>query len=108
MTDLIFGFVAVGIAPGRLAPAAGERLRDWLADGCHGEMLWMESRADERASPDALWAQVRSVVMLGMSYAPAAVRGPKRLAGAGAPCQAMRLDVADERNLTAGLLRSFR
>lgn len=34
-------------------------------------MLWMESRADQRASPDALWPEVRSVIMLGMSYAPA-------------------------------------
>ena len=65
------GFVAVGIAPGSLAPAAGERLRLWLAEGRHGDMLWMENRADERASPDALWPEVRSVIMLGMSYAPA-------------------------------------
>lgn len=64
------GFVAVGIAPGSLAPAASERLQAWLADGCHGEMLWMESRADQRASPDALWPEVKSVIMLGMSYAP--------------------------------------
>ena len=64
------GFVAFGIAPGSLAPAAGDRLRQWLADGCHGDMLWMESRADQRASPDALWPEVRSVIMLGMSYAP--------------------------------------
>ena len=65
------GFAAVGIAPGSLAPAAGERLRAWLAEGRHGDMLWMESRADERASPDMLWPEVRSVIMLGMSYAPA-------------------------------------
>ena len=65
------GFVAFGIAPGRLAPLAGERLRQWLADGRNGEMLWMESRADQRASPDALWPEVKSVIMLGMSYAPA-------------------------------------
>lgn len=65
------GFVAFGIAPSSLAPSAGERLRQWLAEGRHGEMLWMEARADQRASPDALWPEVRSVIMLGMSYAPA-------------------------------------
>jgi epoxyqueuosine reductase len=64
------GFVAFGIAPGKLAPLVGERLHQWLADGRHGEMLWMESRADQRASPDALWPEVKSVIMLGMSYAP--------------------------------------
>lgn len=73
------GFVAFGIAPGRLAPLAGERLRQWLVEGCHGEMLWMESRADQRASPDALWPEVKSVIMLGMSYAPA--NDPMALAG---------------------------
>jgi epoxyqueuosine reductase len=73
------GFVAFGIAPGRLAPSAGERLRAWLADGHHGDMLWMENRADQRASPDALWPEVKSVIMLGMSYAPAT--DPMALAG---------------------------
>ena len=73
------GFAAFGIAPGSLAPEAGVRLRRWLADGHHGDMLWMESRADQRASPDALWPEVRSVIMLGMSYAPA--NDPMALAG---------------------------
>jgi epoxyqueuosine reductase len=73
------GFAAFGIAPGQLAPFAGERLRAWLAEGRHGEMLWMESRADQRASPDALWPEVKSVIMLGMSYAPP--NDPMALAG---------------------------
>ena len=64
------GFVAFGIAPGHLAPRVGERLRQWLQEGRHGEMLWMESRADERANPEILWPDVKSVIMLGMSYAP--------------------------------------
>ncbi len=73
------GFVAFGIAPGMLAPEAGIRLQQWLADGHHGDMLWMESRAEQRASPDALWPEVRSVIMLGMSYAPP--NDPMALAG---------------------------
>jgi epoxyqueuosine reductase len=64
------GFVAFGIAPGHLAPAAGLRLQQWLNEGLHGDMLWMESRTDERANPDVLWPEVKSVIMLGMSYAP--------------------------------------
>jgi epoxyqueuosine reductase len=46
-------------------------LRQWLADGCHGDMLWMAQTVDRRASPRGLWPDVRSVVMLGTSYAPA-------------------------------------
>ena len=44
-------------------------------------MIWMEGRADHRASPAGLWPAVRSVISLGMSYAPAA--DPLRLAGEG-------------------------
>jgi len=64
------GFVAFGIAPASLAPRTSERLHQWLRDGHHGDMLWMESRSDQRASPDVLWPEVKSVIMLGMSYAP--------------------------------------
>ena len=66
------GFSAFGVAGADCAPKSGERLREWLADGAHGEMIWMEEKADRRASPAALWPEVRSIVSLGMSYAPAA------------------------------------
>jgi epoxyqueuosine reductase len=65
------GFAAVGVARADCAPKSGERLREWLASGAHGEMLWMEERAEQRASPGGLWPEVRSVIALGMSYAPA-------------------------------------
>jgi epoxyqueuosine reductase len=65
------GFAVCGFAEARLAPTAGKRLRQWVADGCHGDMLWMEGRLDERTDPAVLWPEVRSVIMLGMSYAPA-------------------------------------
>ena len=65
------GFSAWGIARVDAAPEAGERLRQWIADGHHGEMAWMEDRADQRASPTGLWPEARSVIALGMSYAPA-------------------------------------
>jgi epoxyqueuosine reductase len=75
------GFAACGIARADSAPAAGARLRAWLAEGAHGDMIWMEARADQRASPQALWPEVRSVIALGMSYAPAG--DPLRLAESG-------------------------
>lgn len=63
------GFVACGIT--HADHDFGPRLRDWLAAGSHGQMGWMEDRADQRAGPQALWPEARSVIMLGMSYAPA-------------------------------------
>ncbi|NIJ39722.1 epoxyqueuosine reductase [Sphingopyxis panaciterrae] len=65
------GFVAFGIAGAEAAPQTAARLNQWLADGCHGGMIWMENRAGQRGSPKGLWPEVRSVIALGMSYAPA-------------------------------------
>jgi epoxyqueuosine reductase len=65
------GFAACGIARADAAPKAGERLRQWLAEGRHGSMIWMEERAHHRERPVGLWPEVRSVIALGMSYAPA-------------------------------------
>jgi epoxyqueuosine reductase len=66
------GFCAFGVAGADAAPKAGERLRQWLAEGAHGDMLWMAETADRRASPAGLWPEAQSVIALGMSYAPAA------------------------------------
>jgi epoxyqueuosine reductase len=52
--------------------AAGERLRAFLADGRHGDMDWMARNAERRADPKVLWTDVRSILMLGISYAPEA------------------------------------
>jgi epoxyqueuosine reductase len=64
------GFAAVGFARADAAPRAGERLREWLDEGRHGDMIWMEERAHHRVSPAGLWPDVRSVIALGLSYAP--------------------------------------
>jgi epoxyqueuosine reductase len=73
------GFAAIGFARADAAPRTAERLREWLATGAHGDMIWMEETAARRGSPAALWPEVRSVISLGMSYAPAA--DPLALAG---------------------------
>ncbi len=49
---------------------AGERLAAFLQAGRHGDMAWMEANAERRSSPTELWPDVRTIVMLGMSYAP--------------------------------------
>jgi len=74
------GFVACGVAPASTEPQRAARLAEWLGEGAHGTMEWMETRAEQRADPQALWPEARSVIALGMSYAPAA--DPLALAGA--------------------------
>jgi epoxyqueuosine reductase len=65
------GFVACGFARADSAAHAGGELREWLGEDRHGEMGWMEERAGQRASPQGLWPEARSVIALAMSYAPA-------------------------------------
>jgi epoxyqueuosine reductase len=75
------GFVACGFTRADAVPQAGERLREWIAAGFHGEMGWIEDRAEQRASPNGLWPEARSVIALAMSYAPST--DPLALAGQG-------------------------
>ena len=67
----VLGFAAVGFAPAADDPLRAQRLHEWLGEGHHGEMAWMEARADVRQGPQAMWPEARSVIALGMSYAPA-------------------------------------
>jgi epoxyqueuosine reductase len=66
----VLGFDAVRVTSPDAVTAAGERLGEFLAAGRHGDMEWMATHAERRRSPQHLWPDVRSIVMLGMSYAP--------------------------------------
>jgi epoxyqueuosine reductase len=59
-----------GVTKPDAVPETKARLERFLADGAHGDMVWMASTAERRAAPSALWPDVRSVVMLGMNYGP--------------------------------------
>jgi epoxyqueuosine reductase len=64
------GFDAVGVARPDAIPSAAKRLREFLAAGAQGDMMWLAANADRRADPRALWPEVRSIVMLGINYGP--------------------------------------
>ena len=64
------GFDAIGIARPDAAPLSKARLEQFLAEGAHGDMIWMETTAGRRGEPRALWPDVRSVIMLGLNYGP--------------------------------------
>lgn len=65
------GFDAIGFAPAELGGDVAENLRKFISLGLHGEMAWMPEKADRRIGPNALWPEAKSVIALGMSYAPA-------------------------------------
>ena len=66
------GFHDLRVTTADQAGATAERLGAFLAEGRHGDMVWMVRNADRRASVHALWPEARSVIVLGMSYAPEA------------------------------------
>ncbi len=66
------GFDAAAIASPDATVRAGAEFHNFLKDGFHGSMSWLEAKADRRASPHVLWPDVRSIVMLALSYGPVA------------------------------------
>ena len=65
------GFDAVGFATvDRIGPDLAEKLDAFMALGRHGEMRWLEDKAERRRHPAALWPAARSIVALGLNYGP--------------------------------------
>jgi epoxyqueuosine reductase len=64
------GFDLVGVVPATAADGF-DHLRDWLARGFAGAMGYVQRHAEARRHPAAILPEVRSVVMVGMNYAPA-------------------------------------
>ncbi|MDP3540587.1 MAG: tRNA epoxyqueuosine(34) reductase QueG [Azonexus sp.] len=63
------GFAAIGVAradPGQ----AAEHLRQWLAEGCHGEMDYMARHAELRAQPSLLHPGTLTVISAAVDYLP--------------------------------------
>jgi epoxyqueuosine reductase len=64
------GFDAVGFAEARLDAEARTGLREFIARGYHGDMGWLAGTAARRSDPQMLWPEARTVIVLGISYAP--------------------------------------
>jgi epoxyqueuosine reductase len=64
------GFDSFGIASASARPDLPEKLNAALAAGWHGDMDWMAETAERRASPNVLWPEARSIIVLGMNYGP--------------------------------------
>jgi epoxyqueuosine reductase len=64
------GFDVARFAKAASPERAGERLRDYLDRGRHGDMGWMEANAERRADPLTLWPEAKSVLVVGLNYGP--------------------------------------
>ena len=64
------GASCVGVA--QIAPVADEAIaiyEQWLADGCHADMAYLEKYADVRANPALLLEGARSLIIAAFSFA---------------------------------------
>jgi len=64
------GFDSVRVTRPEGIGNAYEGLDMFLRAGRHGDMSWMAETAKRRGDPHSLMAQARSVIMVGLSYAP--------------------------------------
>jgi len=67
---LAFGFDAVGFAEARLDAEARAGLCEFIARGYHGDRGWLAGTTARRGDPRVLWPEARTVVVLGINYAP--------------------------------------
>src|SRR4051812_28153688 len=65
---LDMGFDKVGIAKAMALESEGARLFQWLENGFHGEMAWMERLKDKRIDPSKLLPGARSVIAVALNY----------------------------------------
>lgn len=65
------GFDAVGFTTAdRIGPELAARLDEFMALKRHGEMTWLEDKAERRRHPNALWPEARGIIALGLNYGP--------------------------------------
>lgn len=65
------GFDAVGFtSTDRIGPELAEKLDAFMALQRHGEMAWLEEKAERRRHPNALWPEAKSIIALGLNYGP--------------------------------------
>ena len=67
---LALGFDACRFTPIPDSWTASERLADFVAAQRHGEMGWLADTAARRTHPNAMWADARSAIVLGVNYGP--------------------------------------
>lgn len=64
------GFAACRVCAPDAIPDVPAQLEAFLSKGRHGQMAWLADRRAWRGDPQALWRDVRSVIMLAENYAP--------------------------------------
>lgn len=64
------GFSDMRITDAKADQSLKANLKDFIAKEYHGTMAWLPETLERRASPDQLWPDVKSIIVLTMNYGP--------------------------------------
>ena len=65
-----YEFDEVRIAEANLSNETQQHLRDFLNNGYHGEMAWLEQTIERRLSPKNIWQNARTAIIFAKNYGP--------------------------------------
>jgi len=71
---LEIGFSAIGISKAEYLEKESKQLKNWLQDGFHGEMKYMENHFEKRTDPRKLVDNAKSVISVLYNYYPPKVQ----------------------------------
>ncbi len=74
---LHLGFAACGIARAGKLTQHETPLKDWLKEGLHGALGYMETHLEKRLDPRMMVAGARSVIVVAMNYFPKEQQNPR-------------------------------
>ncbi len=86
-------------------PQSAHHLHQWLADGRHGEMNWLERNALKRLNPQLVLPGAQSAIMLAVSYATATPHSALRIPHSGEVARYARF--TDYHDVLADRLKSL-
>jgi epoxyqueuosine reductase len=62
------GFSEMRVTNAHLPEKIADDLSGYIAKGHHGSMQWLEDTRKRRVSPDAMWSEARSAIVLALNY----------------------------------------
>ena len=64
------GFDDIGFTDITDVPDQKDSLDEYLKNGFHGDMIWLEKNKDRRSHPSNLWQDAKSVIVVSKNYGP--------------------------------------
>ena len=66
----ILGFDDIGFTDITDIPDQKDSLEEYLKNGYHGDMIWLEKNKERRSHPSNVWQDAKSVIVVSKNYGP--------------------------------------